>query len=193
MVAWMRYNRFMEYTRDEQQALKDWIVADRCKAIRAYWYDIDTPEWAIKEAKTIDRMFFKYDSELDKSETIWRGIRFAKSNVDKTTEFLYFRQFYQDNIGEISIIDKSPSSFSRVKEVAFNEFGLANKETHHTIIYELVNRNSSELDIKPSLTDFAHQKEVIIRSQSAKYKILSVESDTNPKNYDTIIIKIEEV
>jgi hypothetical protein len=182
-------------TQSEKKVISDWSDGSRCKIIRSYYYGNDVPDWAKEEVLILENMFTKYDSNLNKNETIYRGLRFDKAKADDVEifNFIILNAHNAMNNGDIVSIDDAPSSFSRVRDVAFYEFGWADKNTHHTIIFELVKRQSNELDILPEITKYPHQKEIIIRSQNAKYKILTTEEDTDSRNYDTITIKIEEV
>jgi len=69
-------------TKEEIEVIDDWLDYYGCKKIRDVFYGNIAGESYLNKAKTIDGMFEKYDSFLDKSEPIYRGIRFKKGFDD---------------------------------------------------------------------------------------------------------------
>ena len=63
-------------TKDEKKVIGDWLDYYECQKIRACFYGYVIDKSYLNKAKTLDGMFEKYDSFLDKSEPIYRGIRF---------------------------------------------------------------------------------------------------------------------
>jgi len=177
---------------EELNVIQDWSDAIKCREIRNIYYFTDekAPNYAIKDAKVLEKMFEKYDSNLDKKEIIYRGIRFKKSDKEQMIFFNLLKESFELvlNTSDTISIDMAPASFTRVKKIAEDEFGLVNNKNFCTIIYKLVFRISNEIEIEKGMNDFSYQKEVIIRSQKAEYKVLSIV----PKEYDTMIVEITE-
>jgi len=177
---------------DEINAINDWSNAKKCSEIRNTYYfpDEEAPSYALEDALILENMFKKYDSNLNKSETIYRGIRFKKSDEEQMNFFNLLKESFELVVNTVDTvnIDMAPASFTRVKEVAEDEFGLVKNKDFCTIVYELVYRFSHEIEIEKGMNNFPYQKEVIIRSQKAEYKVLSI----TLKEYDTIIVRITE-
>jgi len=167
-------------TKDEKKVIGDWLDYYECQKIRACFYGYVIDESYLNKAKTLDGMFEKYDSFLDKSEPIYRGIRF---------KFNTYKEALNKN-GAIEI-DLAPSSFSRNKDVAYKEFARADSDKFHSIIFKLVKRKDGELYIKEFAGKFTYQDEIIIKSQRSKFKIIDIKE---VKEYnDTYEIIIEEL
>jgi len=131
-------------------------------------------------------MFNKYDSFLDKSEPIYRGIRFK----DREEFDIFLKNAYK-NLNKIVDIDEAPSSFTRNKDVAYKEFARADSDRFHSIIFKLVKRKDGELYIKEFAGKFVYQDEIIIKSQKSKFKIIDI---IKVKEYnETYEIIIEEL
>jgi len=176
----------------ELDLIKDWSDMKKCFQIRnTYYFPDEYISLDIKkDVETLESMFNKYDSNLDKNKIIYRGLSFSKKNDDKSSYYYLMKEALKSVEGTNNTIsiDLAPSSFTKSKDVAENEFGKILNQDYYSIIYKLTKRYSNEIDIKDDMTDFAYQKEIIIRSQKAKYKVLSIVK----KNYDTIIIEIVE-
>ncbi len=134
-------------------------------------------------------MFKKYDSNLNKRDTIYRGIGFSKSNKNAMLYYEGIKSSLKASIYTNSVvrIDKTPASFSKKREIA-NGFGKIKNRNYVSIIYELKKRYSNEIDIKKGMNSFANQEEIIIRSQKATYQVLSIKQI----DYDTIVVEIIE-
>ena len=178
-------------TKKELQVIEDWSDITKCSQIRnTYYFPEETTSLYIKEdVKTLELMFDKYDSDLNKNESIYRGINFEKNNSEKVAYFEAIKEALESSKGTNNTIniDIAPAAFSRARNVA-ERFGKVRNKNYYTIIYKLNKRSSNEIDIKDGMNDFAHQKEIIIRSQKAIYKVLSI----SKKNYDTIVAEIIE-
>ncbi len=175
-------------TKDEKEAIGGWLDYYECQKIRGCFYGFVADEKYLKKAKTLDMMFEKYDSFLDKNETIYRGIRFKD-----TEEFRIFLDTYSEALDKKGVIriDLAPSSFTKNKNVAYNEFAKAKDDTYHSIVFKLLKRKSNELYIKDFAGKFAYQDEFIIKSHKSKFKIVDIKK---VKEYNsTYEIIIEEL
>ena len=190
------YNGGMNFIKEnarpeELKVIKDWSTMDKCALIRNVYYfpDEAVENYIKKDVQVLESMFNKYDSSLNKKEVIYRGISFLKTNTKKVALYRGIKEALEVAVktDDVIMIDIAPSSFSRTKDIAYN-FGNVKSDKHFTIIYELKERYSNEIDIKEGMNSFPEQKEVIIRSQKSTYKVLSI----NEKDYDTIVIEIIE-
>ena len=173
-------------TSEERDIINDWLDYYGCKKIRDVYYDVFTDKDYINKAKTLDNMFEKYDSFLNKNETIYRGIRFEQKDERFNILINTYKKAYNNN--GLVVIDKAPSSFSRNKNVAYNEFAMVNNNRYNSIVFELVKRNDNELYIKKFAGKFAYQDEIVVKSHKCLYEITDiVESD------NSVIVKIKEV
>jgi len=69
-------------TKEEIEVIDDWLDYYECQKIRACFYGDIADVSYLNKTKALDGMFEKYDSFLDKSEPIYRGIRFKKGFDD---------------------------------------------------------------------------------------------------------------
>lgn len=179
-------------TTSEIECIQHWSDAKTCKAIRNVYYfpDTKTSDAVMCDVRTLEQMFEKYDSALDKKETIYRGLRFKKGEPEKVELFELLLNAFKHALdkGDTVAIDKAPTSFTRIRSVAADEFALAKNQSYFSLIFELTFRTSSEIDIKAGMNRFEYQKEVIIRSQHAIYRVESIKNE----EYDTIVITIRE-
>jgi len=175
-------------TKEEKEVINSWLDFYECQKIRNAFYGIVEDKKYLKQVKILEKMFEKYDSFLDKNEPIYRGIRFKKGIDDKRFIILIenLNKSFKNN--EIIQIDKAPSSFTKNKEVAYNEFAKVESDEFYSIIFEVINRKSNELYIKDYAGKFAYQEEIIIKSHKAKYEIIEIN-----KSNDIIIIKLKEI
>ena len=171
-------------TKDEKEAIGGWLDYYECQKIRGCFYGFVADEKYLKKAKTLDMMFEKYDSFLDKNETIYRGIRFKD-----TEEFNIFLSNAHKNLNKVVDIDLAPSSFTKNKNVAYNEFAKAKDDTYHSIVLKLLKRKSNELYIKDFAGKFAYQDEFIIKSHKSKFKIIDIKKVKEYNNTYEIIIE----
>ena len=148
--------------------------------------EIEDPHYC-DDAKVIDSMFEKYDSFLDKNESIYRGIRF-KHNDREIFEMVLFNLKRAIKMHTPVIIDRAPASFTRRLDIAKEEFALAHDPNYRSLIFELVSRGDGELYIKEYAGEFSYQEEIVIRSHKSLYEVLSIDKDG-----DTVYIKIKEV
>ena len=172
-------------TENEKDVIYSWLDFKQCGIIRRYFYGDDVPDIFKQKALILSDMFAKYDSNLDKEETIYRGIRLRDKN-----KFDFFIQTYEEaykNNGAVEI-DLAPSSFTRNKKVAYKEFALAHKEELYSIVFILRKRRGGELYIKEFSREFAYQEEIIVKSHSAKYRVIDIiESKKYNKLYEIVI------
>ena len=173
-------------TKEEIEVINDWLDYYGCKKIRDVFYGNVIDKRYLKKAKIFDNMFKKYDSFLDKNKPIYRGIKFKKEDERFNILIETYKEAYK-NKGLI-IIDRAPSSFSRNKDVAFNEFAMVNNGHYNSIVFELVERKNSELYIKEFAGKFAYQNEIVIKSHKSIYQIIDIKEN---ENY--VIVKIKEV
>ena len=177
-------------TKEEKEVIYDWLDYYECQKIRACFYGYVIDESYLNKAKTLDGMFEKYDSFLDKSEPIYRGLAFNKNNKVKVGAYKKFVSYllnaFKNN--ELITIDRAPSSFSRNKKVAFNEFARVKDDDYNSIVFELVERKNSELYIKEFAGKFAYQDEIVVKSHKSLYQIIDIK-----ENESFVIIKIKEV
>ncbi len=171
--------------KDEAEVIAGWLVYTECKQIRASFYGEQVSDKYKNEALTLEKMFEKYDSNLDKNEPIFRGIRFKKDNEI----FHIIIDTYKEAMkkGGLIIIDKAPSSFSRNKEVAYEEFARAGDDRYNSIVFHLIKRQKGELYIKDFVGEFAYQDEIVVKSHKSLYKVKSID-----ENDGLTIIYIEE-
>lgn len=169
----------------ESYVIHDWLIYDACKNIRASFYGEKVDEKYRKEALILENMFTKYDSNLNKDEHIYRGIRFRK-NDDLFDILVNTYKEASRNDGLIRI-DKAPSSFSRNKKVAYEEFARVNDNSYNSLVFHLTKRKKGELYIKDFAGKFAYQDEIVIKSHNSLYKVKSIN-----ENDGLTIIYIEE-
>ncbi len=175
-------------TKKEKEVISSWLDFKECRLIRRYFYGDNIPDHFKQKAMMLSTMFKKYDSNLDKNETIYRGIRFKDKD-----KFDLFVETYKEahKSGGIIEIDLAPSSFSRSKKVAYEEFALAQREDFYSIVFVLTRRKKGELYIKEFAGDFAYQEEIIVKSHTSKYKIIDiVQSKEYNKTYEVVIEEV---
>ena len=172
-------------TKEETNVINDWLSYAECKKIRAYFYGQKVDAKYNKEASLLENMFNKYDSELDKNEHIYRGLRFNKDNEIFDILIQTYKQAYKEK-GLIQI-DEAPSSFSRDKKVAYDEFARVNDIKYNSLVFHLTKRTKGELYIKEFADKFAYQDEIVIKSHKSLYEIKSIKQNSN-----FTIIEIEE-
>jgi len=173
-------------TKEEIEVIYDWLDYYGCKKIRDVFYGNVIDESYLNKAKTLECMFEKYDSFLDKSEPIYRGIKFKKEDERFNILTETYKEAYKNN-GLITI-DRAPSSFSRNKDVTFNEFAMVNNDDYNSIVFELVERKNNELYIKEFAGKFAYQDEIVVKSHKSLYQIIDIKD-----NESFVIVKIKEV
>jgi len=98
-------------TKEELEVINDWLDFYECQKIRACFYGDVENERYLKKAQILDNIFKKYDRFLDKSEPIYRGIRFR----DK--EEFVGKFAYQDEI----VVKSHRSSYKIVNITKENE------------------------------------------------------------------------
>jgi len=182
----VKYKSLKDATKEEIEVIKSWTDFYKCKNIRAVFYGENSNPEYVKKAQILDEMFYKYDSFLDKNEPIYRGIRFKDKEI-----FDKFMQNTFKNLNREVEIDNAPSSFSRSKKVAYEEFGRADSNEFYSVIFILKKRKKGELYIKDYAGKFAYQEEIIIKSHKSKYRIIDIrQNEEYNKTYEIIIEEI---
>lgn len=169
----------------ELDVVQDWLKYTECKKIRAFFYGEKVDEKYKKEALALENMFKEYDNNLDKNEHIFRGIRFEKDS--EVFDILVDTYKEANKNGGLIRIDKAPSSFSRNKKVAYEEFARASDKSYNSLIFHLTKRQKGELYIKEFAGKFAYQDEIVIKSHNSLYKVKSIDEKDSLS-----IIQIEE-
>jgi hypothetical protein len=182
----MNFKSLKEASKEEIEVVKSWTDFMECIKIRAVFYGENQNPKHIKKAQILDEMLHKYDSFLDKNEPIYRGIRFTDKGI-----FNKFMQNAYKNLNKEIEIDNAPSSFSKNKKVAFEEFARADSNKFYSIVFILQKRKNGELYIKDYAGEFAYQEEIIIKSHKSKYKIIDIRK--NGEYNETYEIIIEEI
>lgn len=125
-------------TKDEINVIRDWLDYYKCKDLRSCFYGVSTNNKYEKESIILKSMFKKYNSELDKNEHIYRGIRFKKDDEIFSIMVETYKQAYTEK--SLIQIDEAPSSFSRDKIVAYNEFARVQDNEYNSLIFHLTKR-----------------------------------------------------
>ena len=173
---------------EEIAAIKRWTDYKSCQMIRDCFFFGEIEDiYSCNDARVIDSMFEKYDSFLDKNESIYRGIRFKNSDQKIFEEVVSNLECSLEMRTSIEI-DKAPASFTREFDIAKEEFALVHDPNYRSLIFELVSREDGELFIKEYAGDFSYQDEIIIKSHKSLYEVLAIDKDG-----DTVYIKIKEV
>ena len=155
----------------EKDVIKSCLDYNECQKIRKVFYGIIESFIYLQKANILENMFNKYDSFLDKNEAIYRGIR-----IKNKDEFEIFIETYKEALSNngLIIIDKAPSSFSRKKKIAYEEFALSKSNEFYSIVFKLIKRKEGELYIKDFAGQFVYQEEIILKSHKSKFKIMRV-------------------
>ena len=169
----------------ESHVIQDWLMYDTCKNIRASFYGKKVDEKYRKEALILEDMLTKYDSNLNKDEHIYRGIRFRKD--DDLFDILVNTYKEASKNDGLVRIDKAPSSFSRNKKVAYEEFARVSDNNYNSLVFHLTKRKKGELYIKDFAGKFTYQDEIVVKSHNSLYKVKSID-----ENDGLTIIYIEE-
>jgi len=195
-VGEVGYNIVMEkltkdsVDRQEETIIYDWLKYSECKQIRSYFYGNKVESKYKSEAIILEKMLKKYDNDLDKSEHIFRRLKFFKNDFAKQAELSIMISTYENALKNNGLIriDKAPSSFTRNKDVAFNEFAMVDDNNYNSLVFQLIHREKGELYIKDFAGNFAYQDEIVVKSHNSLYEVVSIE-----KQKDTTIIKIKEI
>jgi len=176
-----------DYEPAEKIFLKKWVNgAEYYKTVKRLYYNN-------KVCDVYESMIKKYDSKYNKNETIYRGMRFLKSEQEQKDKFNeikdYFSYHYKN--GMKCKIDYSPASYTLSKIIA-QYFAKFNDPRYCSLLFQLITRKRNEIDactnevaIKSVL---AGENELILPSHHCEYVV----DDMIFYDDDMIIVTIKE-